>query len=177
MNHEAEVFFGLFVVFAAAQVGAEVAQRLRLPALVGEIAAGCMIGPSVLGWVYVSEPLEMLSGLGAVLLLYSVGLENRVGDLRKVGGSATLVGLLGVIVPFVLGAAWAKWSGVRYAEGLVHCGRFCGNVGGGHGSGAARARRIGSNFQPDYSGRGSHRRYFSDVAGWGRLGYSRGRCY
>lgn len=41
MSHETEPFFRLLAVFAAAQVGAEIAQRLRLPALVGEIAAGC----------------------------------------------------------------------------------------------------------------------------------------
>ncbi|WP_031430574.1 cation:proton antiporter [Methylomicrobium agile] len=124
MNHETEVFFGLLVVFAAAQIGAEVAQRLRLPALVGEIAAGCVIGPSVLDWVHVTEPLEMLSGLGAVLLLFSVGLENRIGDLRKVGGSATLVGVLGVIVPFVLGSAWAKWSGFDTPKALFIAAAF-----------------------------------------------------
>jgi Kef-type K+ transport system membrane component KefB len=124
MNHETEIFFGLLVVFAAAQIGAEVAQRLRLPALVGEIAAGCVIGPSVLDWVHVTEPLEMLSGLGAVLLLFSVGLENRIGDLRKVGASAALVGLLGVIVPFILGAAWAKWSGFDTPKALFIAAAF-----------------------------------------------------
>lgn len=124
MNHEAEMFFGLLAVFAAAQIGAEIAQRLRLPALVGEIAGGCVIGPSVLGWVRVDEPLEMLSGLGAVLLLFSVGLENRIGDLRKVGGTATLVGVGGVIVPFLLGAAWAKWSGFDTPRALFIAAAF-----------------------------------------------------
>ena len=111
MSHATEVLFGLFVVFVAAQLGAELAQRLKLPAVVGEIAAGCVIGPSVLGWVQVHEPLEVLAEIGAVLLLFSVGLETRVGDLRKVGKAAFTVGVAGVIVPFVLGATWAKLSG------------------------------------------------------------------
>lgn len=124
MNHEAEMFLGLLAVFVAAQVGAEIAQRLRLPALVGEIAAGCVIGPSVLGWVRIDEPLQMLSGLGAVLLLFSVGLENHIGDLRKVGGTALLVGFGGVFVPFLLGAAWAKWSGFDTPKALFIAAAF-----------------------------------------------------
>lgn len=79
MSHETEILVGLFVVFVAAQIGAELAQRLRLPSVVGEIAAGCIVGPSVLGWVKVTEPLAVLAELGAVLLLFSVGLETRIG--------------------------------------------------------------------------------------------------
>ena len=111
MNHATEILLALFVVFVAAQVGAEVAQRLKMPAVVGEIAAGCLVGPSALGWVRVSEPLEVLAEIGAVLLLFSVGLETRVGDLKKVGRVATLVGVSGVVLPFVLGALWAKLAG------------------------------------------------------------------
>lgn len=72
MDHGMGVLLGLFIVFVAAQIGAEVAQRLKLPAVVGEIAAGVVIGPSALGWLQVSEPLEVLAEIGAVLLLISV---------------------------------------------------------------------------------------------------------
>ena len=102
---------GLFIVFVAAQVGAEIAQRLTLPAVVGEIAAGCVVGPAVLGWVTINEPLEVLAEIGAVLLLFSVGLETRVEDLKRVGRTAGAVGAAGVILPFILGAAWANLAG------------------------------------------------------------------
>ena len=92
MDHTTEVLLGLFIVFVAAQIGAEIAQRLKMPAVVGEIAVGCVVGSSVLGWVKINEPLEVLAEIGAVLLLFSVGLETRVGDLKKVGRVATLVG-------------------------------------------------------------------------------------
>jgi Kef-type K+ transport system membrane component KefB len=111
LNHITEVFLGLFIVFLAAQVGAELAQRLRLPAVVGEIAAGCVVGMSVLGWVEVNEPLEVLAEIGAILLLFSVGLETRADDLRRVGRVAVLVGIGGVVLPFALGMAWGMWSG------------------------------------------------------------------
>jgi len=110
-HNPTEVLLGLFIVFVAAQIGAEIAQRLKLPAVVGEIAAGCVVGPAALGWVQINEPLEVLAEIGAVLLLFAVGLETRLGDLKKVGKVATLVGVAGVILPFVLGIGWAKLSG------------------------------------------------------------------
>ena len=118
MSHATEVMLGLFIVFVAAQIGAEIAGRLKMPAVVGEIAAGCVVGSSVLGWVVVTrngvtvnEPLEVLAEIGAVLLLFSVGLETRISDLKRVGKVASIVGVMGVVVPFALGAAWAKFSG------------------------------------------------------------------
>jgi Kef-type K+ transport system membrane component KefB len=110
MDHATEVLLGLFVMFVAAQVGAEVAQRLKLPAVVGEIAAGGVLGPSLLGWMQVSAPFELLAELGAVFLLFSVGLETRLEELKKVGRVSALVGVAGVILPFLLGAGWAWLS-------------------------------------------------------------------
>lgn len=109
--HATGVLLGLFLVFLAAQVGAEIAQRLKMPAVVGEIAMGCLVGPSALGWVRLNEPLEVLAEIGAVLLLFSVGLETRISDLKKVGKAASFVGIAGVVLPFVMGAAWAYFSG------------------------------------------------------------------
>jgi Kef-type K+ transport system membrane component KefB len=111
VSQETQILVGLFVVFVAAQIGAEIAQRLKMPSVVGEIALGCFIGPSVLGWVGESAPLGVLSELGAVLLLFSVGLETRLEDLRKVGKVAFTVGVTGVIAPFLLGGGWALFSG------------------------------------------------------------------
>jgi Kef-type K+ transport system membrane component KefB len=111
MHHTTDILLGLFIVFVAAQIGAEIAQRLTLPAVVGEIAAGGVIGPSALGWIKINEPLEVLAEIGAVLLLFSVGLETRVADLRKVGKVASFVGVAGVLLPFLLGAAWARFAG------------------------------------------------------------------
>jgi len=124
MDHLTQTFFAVFIVFISAQVGAEIAQRLRLPAVVGEIGAGVLVGGSVLGWVQVTEPLELLAEIGAILLLFSVGLETRVEDLRKVGRVATLTGLGGVIVPFVLGAGWALWSGLETPKAIFIAAAF-----------------------------------------------------
>lgn len=124
MNHTAEIFLGLFIVFFAGQVGAEIAQRLKLPAVVGEITAGCIVGASVLGWVKVNEPLEVLAEIGAILLLFSVGLETRLDDLTRVGRVAVVVGLGGVFVPFALGAAWGMLSGFDTPKALFIAAAF-----------------------------------------------------
>jgi len=112
------VLLGLFIVYVAAQVGAEAAMRLKLPAVVGEIAAGCVVGPSALGWVKITEPLAALSEIGAVLLLFSVGLETQVADLRRVGKAALAVGVSGVALPFVLGGGWARLTGFDTPQAL-----------------------------------------------------------
>jgi Kef-type K+ transport system membrane component KefB len=124
MAHATETLFALFVVFLAAQVGAELAQRLKFPSVVGEIAAGAIIGPSVLNWVRINDPLEVLAEIGAVFLLFSIGLETRVDDLKKVGRVATMVGVIGVIVPFVIGGVWARASGFPTPKALFIAAAF-----------------------------------------------------
>ncbi|MEI6430730.1 MAG: cation:proton antiporter [bacterium] len=118
------ILFSLCVIYIAAQVGAEIAQRLKMPAVVGEIAAGAIIGPFALGWAQKSEPLEVLAEIGAVLLLFSVGLETKLGDLKKVGAVAGMVGVAGVIFPFVLGASWAHFSGFAWNKALFVAAAF-----------------------------------------------------
>lgn len=126
--HGNEILWALFWVFVAAQVGAEIAQRFRLPSVVGEIAAGCVVGPSLLGVVrldgHAQEPLLMLSQIGAVLLLFSVGLETRLEDLRRVGRVALLVGVSGMVLPFALGALWAHGSGFPWNKSLFIAAAF-----------------------------------------------------
>src|ERR1700742_3557866 len=124
MDHGSAILLSLFIVFVAAQAGAEIAQRVRLPGVVGEIAAGCIVGPSALGWVQPAEALDVLAEIGVVLLLFAVGLETRIDEMKRVGRSAVLVGVLGVIVPFVLGALWAHGSGYEWAQSMFVAAAF-----------------------------------------------------
>ena len=95
----------MLLVFGSAKLMAELFERLRQPAIVGEIVAGILIGPSVLGWMQPSDLLTALADLGVMFLLFRVGLEVKASELIKVGGTATIVAILGVVVPFFLG--WA----------------------------------------------------------------------
>jgi Kef-type K+ transport system membrane component KefB len=124
MHHASDILLSLFIIFVAAQIGAEIATRLKLPGVVGEIAAGCLVGPSVLGLITPSEPLEVLAEIGVVLLLFSVGLETRLDDLKKIGRSAFLVGILGVVIPFALGTLWAHTSGFDWSKSLFVAAAF-----------------------------------------------------
>lgn len=99
----ADVLLDLFVVLLAAKVGDEIFKRLRQPSIVGEILAGVLIGPAVLGWVAPTSELEVFAELGVVFLLFWVGLETRVSDLREVGRAAAQVGLLGAVLPMAAG--------------------------------------------------------------------------
>ena len=102
----------LFVMLLAAKLMAEIFERLRQPAVVGEIIAGVIIGPYVLGLVAPSELLNTLAEIGVIFLLFTVGLETKPAAIFSVGKRAAIVAVLGVIVPFVGGwlfmLAWGQ---------------------------------------------------------------------
>lgn len=108
-DEHTRLLFTLFIMFVAAKVAAEIFERLRQPAVAGEILAGIVIGPSVLNWVQPSELTGTLAEIGVIFLLFLVGLETKPADIFRVGARAMLVAVLGVIVPFVGGylLAWA----------------------------------------------------------------------
>ena len=108
MDHLAGVLFQLFVLLAATKVGDEIFKRLGQPTLVGEILAGMIVGPALLGWYGITPETELFAQIGAVLLLFEVGVHTRVGDLVRVGGTAFTVAILGVGLPFVGGFAVAS---------------------------------------------------------------------
>ena len=100
----ADVLTDLFVVLLAAKLGDELFRRLRQPTMIGEILAGLVVGPAVLGLVEPGQALEVFAELG-VFLLFWVGLETRLSELRDVGSTAVSVGVLGVAIPFAAGIA------------------------------------------------------------------------
>ncbi len=114
----AHIPLAMLLVFGSAKLLAELFERLRLPGLVGEILAGVLIGPSVFGWIAPNEFLTALANLGAMFLLFEVGLEVKSSELLKVGWSATMVATLGVIVPFLAGWAILLAWGANQTEAL-----------------------------------------------------------
>ena len=112
----ADVLTDLFLVLLAAKLGDELFKRLGQPALVGEILAGVAIGPSVLGLAAPGAVLEVFAELGVVFLLFWVGLETKLGDLREVGRAALFVGALGVVLPFAGGFGIGVVQGERSEE-------------------------------------------------------------
>jgi Kef-type K+ transport system membrane component KefB len=103
----ARLLLDLLIVLAAAKLAAELAERLKIPAVLGEIAAGIAIGPSALGLVELGGErgvsLSVLAEIGVLLLLLSVGMEMDLGELGKVGAVSMAVAVVGVVVPFAGG--------------------------------------------------------------------------
>ncbi|HET6834055.1 MAG TPA: cation:proton antiporter [Acidimicrobiales bacterium] len=100
----AEILRDILVVLVAAKVAAELAERAGIPAVVGEIVAGILVGPSVLGLVGDGDQvLHVLGEIGVILLLLDVGLEMDLVELGRVGRASLLVATVGVITPLLLG--------------------------------------------------------------------------
>ena len=102
MPEASQVFLDLFVLFASAKLGGAILQRLRQPAVIGEIAAGMIVGPHLLHLVGDSEFHSIFAEMGVVFLLFMVGLETRPSGLLRVGRQAGGVALLGIVFPFGL---------------------------------------------------------------------------
>jgi Kef-type K+ transport system membrane component KefB len=114
----AGVLLSLFIMLVAAKVMAEIFERMRQPAVVGEILAGVIIGPSILGWVAPSELLSIVAEIGVIFLLFMVGLETKPQSVYRVGKKAMLVGTLGVVLPFVAGYFIAIWWDGSFVEAM-----------------------------------------------------------
>lgn len=114
----ASVLLSLFVMLAAAKLMAEIFERLKQPAVVGEILAGVIIGPSLLGWVAPSDLINILAEIGVIFLLFTVGLETKPQAIFQVGRRALIVAVLGVVLPFIAGYAIAIWWDGLFVEAM-----------------------------------------------------------
>lgn len=105
----APVVAALGVLLLAAKLGGEIAIRLKQPAVLGELVAGIVLANISFGGftpfhaIASNETVEVLAGIGALILLFEVGLESTVGQMLQVGATSFVVAVLGVVVPFFLG--------------------------------------------------------------------------
>ncbi len=105
----------LVVILTGAKLGGDLAQRAGQPAVLGELVAGVVLGNlhvlgiEALGFIAHDPMIDVLAQLGAVVLLFEVGLESTVAQMAKVGLPATAVALLGVIAPMLLGWGVGAW--------------------------------------------------------------------
>ena len=94
----------IFVAFLAAKVGSEIMERAGLPSMMGEIMAGIVLGPTIFNLITADDTFfDVLAQLGATFLLFTVCMETKISELKKVGLVATSVAVLGVVTPFVIG--------------------------------------------------------------------------
>ena len=146
MEHSAEAIvklvFQLGVILLAAKLGGEVCERfLKIPPVLGELGAGILIGPFALGGIDIpglgplfedltsghsadagfvlpiSDSLWSIAQIGAIVLLFSAGLETNLRQFLRYAGPASIVALGGSVVPFILGVAVTVAFG--YADGFT----------------------------------------------------------
>jgi len=121
----APIVGGLALMLVAAKLGGELAIRAKQPAVLGELIAGIVLGNLSFGGVpafhalATNETIEIIAGIGALILLFEVGIESTVGQMLKVGFTSFLVAILGVVLPFALGWAVSTWL-LPSASSYVH---------------------------------------------------------
>jgi Kef-type K+ transport system membrane component KefB len=119
MDHAPQaLLLAMFAIFLAAKVVGELFERLRLPAVLGEILAGVVLGPYALNWIPASDAIHSVAEIGAIFVLFNAGLETSPGDLIRVGRTALLVASAGVVAPFVLGFGYMMLTGDATTEAI-----------------------------------------------------------
>ncbi|MFQ6069804.1 MAG: cation:proton antiporter [Candidatus Aminicenantales bacterium] len=108
-----------FLIFASAKIMGELCTRIKIPAIIGELLAGIILGSHMLGVIDSSNHVLMsFAEMGVIFLMFHVGLEIRVKDLFEVGRTAVLVGIMGVLVPLALGFSAMMALKYRLVESL-----------------------------------------------------------
>ncbi|MBR2529951.1 MAG: cation:proton antiporter [Lachnospiraceae bacterium] len=101
-----DIFKSLAIIIIFAKLFGIAARRLKVPQVVGEIIAGLLIGPSILGWVDNTPFITQMAEIGVILLMFSAGLGTDIKELKKTGPIAFLIACSGVFVPLVGGTAF-----------------------------------------------------------------------
>jgi len=119
------VLIGVAVMLVLAKIGGEIFERVKQPAVLGELFAGIFLGSLVIFGFTAAEPLKTnatiaaLAELGVIILLFEVGLESDLKEMMEVGWSSLLVAIVGVVVPFFLGWGVSAWF-IPAEPQLVH---------------------------------------------------------
>ena len=105
----AEVLLNILTILLTARVLGEVSTFFGAPSVIGELVAGIILGPSLLGWVETNEIIPLLGEIGIILLLFDVGLETNLGNLVKTGSKSIVVAIGGFVAPFAVGFILSRW--------------------------------------------------------------------
>lgn len=127
-----QLFLLLAIIISCSKISGHLVQRyLRQPVVLGEILAGLLLGPTlfnIFGWPlfytsdgtshFLRQTVEVLAEFGVLLLLFVAGLETNLSQMRRVGKSAFVTALCGVLVPLGMGLLTARLFGIPFAAAL-----------------------------------------------------------
>jgi len=102
-------FLHLLVILITARILSELVSRLHGPSVIGELFAGILLGPSLLGWIDPAEAIRLMAEIGIILLLFEVGLGTDIKRLVTTGAKSLIVALSGFILPLILGFSLGYW--------------------------------------------------------------------
>jgi Kef-type K+ transport system membrane component KefB len=108
----------LAVILFVTKIAGALSKRLSQPAVLGEIAAGIIMGPSVFGFIQDTELLRQFAQIGVIMLMFIAGIETDARELQESGKSSAAIALGGVFLPFVGGTAAALTFGFGVAESV-----------------------------------------------------------
>ena len=120
MKGDLSFLLDIAIILLFANLGGYASKKLKQPAVLGQIIAGLLLGPSVLNLIHVNEALGHMGEIGVILLMFIAGLETDLEDLKASSKSSTLIALGGVIVPLALGilAIFLGKPGASLTEGV-----------------------------------------------------------
>ena len=102
-------FLFLAIILIAARLLSETVARFGVPSVIGELLAGLIIGPSLLGWVSPDTTMKLLAEIGIILLLFEVGMDTDLHRLARSGMKSVIVALAGFTLPFLFGYSVSTW--------------------------------------------------------------------
>ena len=105
----------LSVILLATLIGGQFSARLKLPAVVGELLAGIIVGPAVLNLVQPTEIIKVFSDIGVIFLMFLAGLDSDLKTLKRLLRPSVLVAGFGMIVPIII----AYFTGILFAFSQV----------------------------------------------------------
>jgi len=113
-----KVFLDIAIILIATKIGGMVSKKFNMPQVLGALISGVVIGPSLFGFVQVSEQITLLSELGVVMLMFLAGLETNLVELKKAGLTSLLIAMGGIILPLVFGTLSAYMFYSNFYENL-----------------------------------------------------------
>lgn len=113
-----QIFISIVILLAGARLLGELFRRMKQPALVGELLAGIILGPTLFGFVKPNESLELLSTIAIFFVMLLIGLEMDLREIRKAGKSAFVISVIALIIPFFAGYAISIFFGLSTIQSL-----------------------------------------------------------
>jgi Kef-type K+ transport system membrane component KefB len=113
-----QLFVSIVIILVVARILGEVFQRIGQPPLVGELLAGLIIGPSLLGLVLPNPDLQVLSNLAVFFLMFLAGLQMDAREIRRAGKSAIVISLIAFFIPLLSGMYTSLLFGLTTVQSL-----------------------------------------------------------